>query len=446
MNSRLCPISLRRVLPNNLTFNVICVIGCCISFALCSNYPHALDSNLPDSLDLNSCSNYDDNIFLKLHCHIQSLKKRQLKDAILQEINGIKRNSHTAHIIEDNAENAQKGLTESDDLTRIKTHVLAKTHQFHKCTNSSCTFPPGLNSDGMNEPLLRTVTLPSFTKASSESDCDHLFWFNLTDIMQYSFNSAKFYVLTKSSSSPIQLVICKAADTNRMMCFNGHLQNQVSICIMMEGTLNIDSLINTFLISKPRLFQEDTVVSDSGWHNFSITKRMWHWLINSAPKVFGACVKARTSVDSYFQFETVSSGNSMFLELSIESQLRQKRSISSLDYNSPEYCSLPTPSTTNYRINSTCCLYPLQVSFDEFGWDWIIAPKILKISYCMGACKIGHLKENIAQLQLISTTNLEDLCCSPDQLDPVTILFQDALKNLHLRTVPNIVARKCSCS
>ncbi|KAI1725410.1 transforming growth factor beta like domain-containing protein [Ditylenchus destructor] len=371
-------------------------------------------SNLPNSLDLKSCANYDDNLFLKLHCHIQSLNKRQLKDAILQEINGI--NPHTVHIIEDNAESAQNGFTESDDLTRIKAHVLAKTRPYQECTNSSCIFPLVINSAGMNEPLLRTVTLPSFTKASSESDCDHLFWFNLTDILQYRFDSAKIYVLTKRSSSPRRLVICKAAETN-LMCFNGHLQNQ-----------------------------DDTAVSDSGWHHFSLTKRMWHWLIQNTPKVFGACVKARMSADSYFQLETVSSGNSMFLELSIESQLRQRRSISPLDKNLPEYCSLSAPSTTNYHINSTCCLYPLEVSFDEFGWDWIIAPKTLKISYCMGTCKIGQLKENIAQLQLISPTNLEDLCCSPDQLDPVTILFQDTLKNLHLRTVPNIVARKCSCS
>ncbi|KAL4617982.1 myostatin-like [Arapaima gigas] len=60
-----------------------------------------------------------------------------------------------------------------------------------------------------------------------------------------------------------------------------------------------------------------------------------------------------------------------FMEVKISETPKRLRRDSGLDCdeNSPE---------------SRCCRYPLTVDFEDFGWDWIIAPKRYKANYCSG--------------------------------------------------------------
>lgn len=70
------------------------------------------------------------------------------------------------------------------------------------------------------------------------------------------------------------------------------------------------------------------------------------------------------------------------------------------------YCELYTLDNTqrrkkrSYGIDCTensdenrCCRYPLTVDFQEFGWDWIIAPKQYRANYCSGECGYVFLQK-----------------------------------------------------
>ena len=37
-----------------------------------------------------------------------------------------------------------------------------------------------------------------------------------------------------------------------------------------------------------------------------------------------------------------------------------------------------------------CCLWPLIIDFDEFGWDWVLFPKTYEANFCSGDCSLGE--------------------------------------------------------
>ena len=38
-----------------------------------------------------------------------------------------------------------------------------------------------------------------------------------------------------------------------------------------------------------------------------------------------------------------------------------------------------------------CCMWPLTIDFDEFGWDWVLFPKTYEANFCSGDCSLGQL-------------------------------------------------------
>ena len=36
-----------------------------------------------------------------------------------------------------------------------------------------------------------------------------------------------------------------------------------------------------------------------------------------------------------------------------------------------------------------CCMWPLRIDFDEFGWDWVLSPKTYDANFCSGDCSLG---------------------------------------------------------
>ena len=39
-----------------------------------------------------------------------------------------------------------------------------------------------------------------------------------------------------------------------------------------------------------------------------------------------------------------------------------------------------------------CCMWPLTIDFDEFGWDWVLFPKTYDANFCSGDCSLGQWK------------------------------------------------------
>lgn len=46
--------------------------------------------------------------------------------------------------------------------------------------------------------------------------------------------------------------------------------------------------------------------------------------------------------------------------------------------------------TEEYDADVTqCCLWPLTIDFNEFGWDWVLFPKTYEANFCSGDCSLG---------------------------------------------------------
>ncbi|GFS42381.1 bone morphogenetic protein 3 [Trichonephila inaurata madagascariensis] len=102
-----------------------------------------------------------------------------------------------------------------------------------------------------------------------------------------------------------------------------------------------------------------------------------------------------------------------------------------------------------------CQKRKMVVSFAEIGWgDWIISPKTFDASYCSGVCphplKKSIQSSNHATIQgLIHSLglkkNIPELCCVPNSLAPVSLLYYDQNKNIVLKSFPDMSVQNCSC-
>lgn len=94
-----------------------------------------------------------------------------------------------------------------------------------------------------------------------------------------------------------------------------------------------------------------------------------------------------------------------------------------------------------------CCRYPLTVNFEEFGWDFIIAPKRYEAHYCSGEC--GYLtQQKYAHTHLIKMASLGNVtpCCAPRKMTSMTMLYFDEDLNVVYGSLPGMIVERCGCS
>ncbi|XP_054711472.1 bone morphogenetic protein 3-like [Uloborus diversus] len=102
-----------------------------------------------------------------------------------------------------------------------------------------------------------------------------------------------------------------------------------------------------------------------------------------------------------------------------------------------------------------CQKRKMVVNFSEIGWgDWIISPKTFDASYCSGVCehplrKSLHPSNHAVFQNLVISLGLQKdvpgLCCVPQSLSPVSLLFYDDNRNIVLKSYPNMSVENCSC-
>ncbi|XP_077452693.1 growth/differentiation factor 8-like isoform X3 [Stigmatopora argus] len=95
-----------------------------------------------------------------------------------------------------------------------------------------------------------------------------------------------------------------------------------------------------------------------------------------------------------------------------------------------------------------CCRYPLTVDFEEFGWDWIIAPKRYKANYCSGECEFLHLQQ-YPHAHLVNKANPRGSagpCCTPTKMSPINMLYFNRKEQIIYGKIPSMVVDHCGCS
>ncbi|XP_034836999.1 growth/differentiation factor 8-like [Maniola hyperantus] len=95
-----------------------------------------------------------------------------------------------------------------------------------------------------------------------------------------------------------------------------------------------------------------------------------------------------------------------------------------------------------------CCRYPLSVNFEEFGWDWIIAPKQYDANYCSGECPYSFLQKypHTHLVHLAAPQGSGGPCCAPRRMSSISMLYFDHDLNIIYGTIPGMVVESCGCS
>ncbi|KAH0807642.1 hypothetical protein GEV33_015148 [Tenebrio molitor] len=87
-----------------------------------------------------------------------------------------------------------------------------------------------------------------------------------------------------------------------------------------------------------------------------------------------------------------------------------------------------------------CCRYPLIVDFEEFGWDFIIAPKRYDAHYCSGECPYITLQKHAhTHLMKIASPNSAQPCCAPRKMSAISMLYFDQQLNVVYGSLPGMV-------
>lgn len=98
-----------------------------------------------------------------------------------------------------------------------------------------------------------------------------------------------------------------------------------------------------------------------------------------------------------------------------------------------------------------CCRYPLTVDFEQFGWNWIIAPKKYSANYCSGECPSVFMN-NFPHTHLVQQVGgvvghtPPGSCCSPKRMNSISMLYVDSNYNVIYGVLPNMVVDRCGCS
>ena len=95
-----------------------------------------------------------------------------------------------------------------------------------------------------------------------------------------------------------------------------------------------------------------------------------------------------------------------------------------------------------------CCRYPLTVDFEEFGWDWIIAPKRYTANYCSGECPLIFMQKypHTHLLQQANPPGSRGPCCAPRKMSGISMLYFDDNYNIIYGMLPGMVVDRCGCS
>ncbi|XP_049320964.1 derriere protein-like [Astyanax mexicanus] len=109
----------------------------------------------------------------------------------------------------------------------------------------------------------------------------------------------------------------------------------------------------------------------------------------------------------------------------------------------------------DHKQFTTCQRAPLYVDFAKIGWSgWIISPRGYNAYQCVGSCPFplgGSLRAtNHAIVQSIVdalklSSKVEQPCCVPDVLHPISLLYFDDEENVVLKQYDDMVAGSCSC-
>lgn len=99
------------------------------------------------------------------------------------------------------------------------------------------------------------------------------------------------------------------------------------------------------------------------------------------------------------------------------------------------------------KVENRCCLYPMEVTFADFGWRWIIVPQRYKANYCSGECEMKLLQDyaHTSMVSNLKKNSSQIICCTPTALSSLSMLYFSDMAVIEQKDLPNMVVESCGC-
>ncbi|CAD5220630.1 unnamed protein product [Bursaphelenchus okinawaensis] len=216
---------------------------------------------------------------------------------------------------------------------------------------------------------------------------------------------------------------------------------------------NDDSDENSILRGEYRAYRADDSLEQLKSHDETIFKRNYNMVKNAGPRI----LQSRPKQPKKKYRNKFSKNDPMMGFGQNYDEYTTTEKIPSLSFFDNEVSvQLLGQDNGTKNKHKQCQRRERTVSFREIGWDkWIIAPKEFPADYCSGTCEFPleqqHHATNHAQLQSILHTlggdksDIPDVCCAPQKLDSLTLLYYDENGNVVLKSFPKMVVSSCGC-
>uniref|UniRef100_A0A3Q2ZZE3 Growth/differentiation factor 8 n=1 Tax=Kryptolebias marmoratus TaxID=37003 RepID=A0A3Q2ZZE3_KRYMA len=186
-----------------------------------------------------------------------------------------------------------------------------------------------------------------------------------------------------------------------------------------------------------RSLKIDTETGSSSWQSVDIKSLLQAWLRQPETN-YGLEINALSPKGEDLAVTSAEPGEEglqPFIEVKILDSSKRTRRDSGLN------CDEESSETR-------CCRYPLTVDFEEFGWDWIIAPKRYRANYCSGECESLYLQQ-YPHAHLVNKANPRGTtgpCCTPTKMSPINMLYFNRKEQIIYGKIPSMVVDHCGCS
>ncbi|KAJ8255462.1 hypothetical protein COCON_G00193260 [Conger conger] len=195
--------------------------------------------------------------------------------------------------------------------------------------------------------------------------------------------------------------------------------------------------VEAYSLTRIRSLKIEVTAGTSSWQSIDVKQVLQLWLRQPETDL-GIEINALDSKGNDLAVTSAESGEEglqPFMEVKISDTAKRLRRDSGLDCD-------------EHSLESRCCRYPLTVDFEDFGWDWIIAPKRYKANYCSGECEYMHLQK-FPHTHLVNKANPRGTagpCCTPTKMSPINMLYFNSKEQIIYGKIPAMVVDRCGCS
>uniref|UniRef100_A0A3P8UZH3 Growth/differentiation factor 8 n=3 Tax=Cynoglossus semilaevis TaxID=244447 RepID=A0A3P8UZH3_CYNSE len=179
-----------------------------------------------------------------------------------------------------------------------------------------------------------------------------------------------------------------------------------------------------------RSLKIDINAGAGSWQNMDIKSLLQNWLRQPGGN-YGVEINAYNSRGEDLAVTSAEPGDEglqPFIEVKILDSPKRARRDSGLNCNEKSE-------------ETRCCRYALTVDFEEFGWDWIIAPKRYRANYCSGECEFMH-RQQYPHAHLVNKANPRGTvgpCCTPTKMSPINMIYVNSMENVIYGKIPSMV-------